>query len=246
MSDRRKEDGRKSRRRWLLALEIACIAVAVVCGVVIFLQASGYWTANNEFNEITETYGRDIDRLETDNPNCVGWVSVADTRIDYPVMYTPDDPEYYLHRNFEGEYSSSGTPFLGKGCVPDGNSIIIYGHHMNDGSMFASLIDFDDPQFGLSHSIEYKTVDGVSTYLPFACFYEDLTTRACFRFWDYVGELDEQRYNEFVSAVKAKSLYDFGREATYDEDLLMMSTCSYNTQDERFVVVAVKVNQQGS
>lgn len=49
-------------------------------------------------------------------------------------MYTPDDPEYYLHRNFEGEYSSAGTPFLGKGCLLDGNSSIIYGHNMNDGA----------------------------------------------------------------------------------------------------------------
>ncbi len=66
------------------------------------MQVSKYWTANNEFNAIIEEYDRNPNALVTDNPNCVGWVSVADTRIDYPVMYTPNDPEYYLHRNFEG------------------------------------------------------------------------------------------------------------------------------------------------
>lgn len=231
---------RKGRRRTLLIIEIACILVVIVCGVLIFLQYSKYWTANQEFDAITEEYDRDIDRLETDNPNCVGWVTVPDTRIDYPVMYTPDDPEYYLHRNFEGRESASGTPFLGKGCIPDGNSSIIYGHHMNDGSMFATLEKFDDPQFGLSHTVQYKTIEGVSTYKLVACWYEDLTAPDPYRYWDQVGELDAQRFNDYVANIKRLSLYDTGVTPSYGDDLLALSTCSYGTSDERFVVVTVK------
>ena len=155
-----KHDGKPGKRRALLIVEIICVIVVIVCVALIFMQVSKYWTANNEFNAITEEYDRNPNALVTDNPNCVGWVSVADTRIDYPVMYTPNDPEYYLHRNFEGNESAAGTPFLGKGCLLDGNSAIIYGHNMNDGSMFASLRNFDNPEFGMNHVIEYNTIDG--------------------------------------------------------------------------------------
>lgn len=164
-----KHDGKPGKRRALLIVEIICVIVVIVCVALIFMQVSKYWTANNEFNAITEEYDRNPNALVTDNPNCVGWVSVTDTRIDYPVMYTPNDPEYYLHRNFEGNESAAGTPFLGKGCLLDGNSAIIYGHNMNDGSMFASLRNFDNPEFGMNHVIEYNTIEGQPDLAATSC-----------------------------------------------------------------------------
>ena len=207
------------------------------------MQVSKYWTANNEFNAITEEYDRNPNALVTDNPNCVGWVSVADTRIDYPVMYTPNDPEYYLHRNFEGNESAAGTPFLGKGCLLDGNSAIIYGHNMNDGSMFASLRNFDNPEFGMSHVIEYNTIEGATgfgSYQLLGCWYEDLTTPNPYRYWDQVGELTEQQFNDYVANIKQLSMYETGVNATYGDDLLALSTCSYGTADATENVVGVK------
>lgn len=228
-----------ARRRALLAVEVVCVIVACVCAAFLIKALYEYWSADNDFKGITQTYERDIDRLETDNPNCVGWVSVKDTRIDYPVMYTPDDPEFYLHRNFEGEYSASGTPFLGEGSLPDGNSIIVYAHHMNDGSMFAELLKFDEPEFGLSHTIEYKTREGVKSYKPIACWYEDLSSGGYYRYWDQVGHLDEQQFNDYVAAAKGMSLYDLGTGASYGKKLITLSTCSYGTSEQRFVVLAV-------
>lgn len=239
MAKHTKKSSKKKRRR-LLVIEIACVIIAIVCAGLIVMQMSHYWTDDNEFQELTQDSGRDIERLETDNPNCVGWIRIDGTRVDYPVMYTPDDPEYYLHRNFEGEESFAGTPFLGKGSNPDGNSLIIYGHNMKDGSMFASLLDYADPDFGMSHPIEYKTIDGVGTYLPISCFYCDLTSPNPYRYWDQVGTLDKQRFNDYVAAVKGMSLYSTGVGAAYGDELITLSTCSYGTDDQRFVVVAVK------
>jgi sortase B len=229
----------KAKRRALLVIEIVCIIIAVVCGVFLIQDLSRYWIADNEFKEITQEYNRDVDRLVTDNPDCVGWIKVEDTRIDYPVMYTPNDPEYYLHRNFEGDYSSSGTPFLGEGSIPTGNSLIAYGHHMNDGSMFAELEKFDDAEFGLGHTIEYKTSTGVASYKPIACWYEDLTVADCYHYWEQVGNLDAKRFNDYVANAKARSLYGTGASATYGDKLITLSTCSYGTAEQRFVVVAV-------
>ncbi len=238
-----KHDGKPGKRRALLIVEIICVIVVIACVALIFMQVSKYWTANNEFNAITEEYDRNPNALVTDNPNCVGWVSVADTRIDYPVMYTPNDPEYYLHRNFEGTESAAGTPFLGKGCLLDGNSAIIYGHNMNDGSMFASLRNFDNPEFGMSHVIEYNTIEGATgfgSYQLLGCWYEDLTTPNPYRYWDQVGELTEQQFSDYVANIKQLSMYETGVSATYGDDLLALSTCSYGTADERFIVVGVK------
>lgn len=230
------------KRRLLLIAEILCVVVVLVCAFLIYQQASKYWVANQEFESITEEYQRDVDKLETDNPNCVGWVYVADTRIDYPVMYTPSDPEYYLHRNFEGAYSSAGTPFLGKGCLVDGNSSIIYGHHMNDGSMFATLTKFDDPNFGLTHTVEYKSIVNAGTYKLLACWYEDLTSPNPYRYWDQVGELTEEQFNDYVANVKRLAMYETGVTAEYGDELLALSTCSYGTADERFIVLTVKTD----
>lgn len=78
--------------------------------------------------------------LHEENPDCIGWLTIDGTRIDYPVMYRPGDKNYYLHRDFNGEYSANGCLFLAEECVPgDSDNLIIYGHHMNSGKMFADL-----------------------------------------------------------------------------------------------------------
>ena len=78
-------------------------------------------------------------QLYAENPDLFGWVQIEDTELSYPVMYTPDDPEYYLRRAFDGSDSVSGVPFLDGDCPVDGGNYIIYGHHMNAGTMFALL-----------------------------------------------------------------------------------------------------------
>ena len=140
----------KRRSRVLLAIEIVCLVVVAICAVILVREIGSYVADDNDFKAVTESTGRDISALRAQNADCIGWVSVDDTRIDYPVMYTPQDPEYYLHRNFEKKDSRAGTPFLGAGSNPDDqrtNSQIIYAHHMRDGSMFGELEKFNDAEF---------------------------------------------------------------------------------------------------
>ena len=65
-------------------------------------------------------------------------------KIAYPVMHTPSNPQKYLNKNFYGEYSYSGTPFLDSRCSADSTNLIIYGHHMNNGTMFADLCNYTE------------------------------------------------------------------------------------------------------
>ena len=80
---------------------------------------------------------RNIPKLIAANTDCIGWLSIDGTNISYPVMHTPHDPQKYLRRNFYGEYSQSGVPFLDGRCDFQSTNLIIYGHNMKNGTMFS-------------------------------------------------------------------------------------------------------------
>ena len=73
----------------------------------------------------------DLAALAAENPDCVGWLTIPDTGIDYPVMHTPEDPEHYLRRDFYGSSANGGTPFLdGRNLAETENqNLIVYGHN---------------------------------------------------------------------------------------------------------------------
>ena len=81
------------------------------------------------------------------NGDCIGWLSIDGTSISYPVMYTPSEPQKYLRRSFYGQYSQSGVPFLDSRCSMNGGNLIIYGHNMKNGTMFAPLLSYAEEAF---------------------------------------------------------------------------------------------------
>lgn len=94
----------------------------------------------------------DFEALLAVNPDIQGWLYCADTPIDYPVLYSEDN-DTYLRRDYEGNYSNAGSIFieaLNQPGFADSNTII-YGHNMQDGSMFAVLKDWADPAFAGAH-----------------------------------------------------------------------------------------------
>ena len=103
-----KSKGSGSLISWILIV----ICAIVFCGSAahLLLYAKDKLDSEKEFKEIRES-ARDLSDLYAQNNDLVGWIQIKDTKIDYPVMQTPDDPEFYLHRDFKGEYSASGTPF---------------------------------------------------------------------------------------------------------------------------------------
>lgn len=84
----------------------------------------------------TPTPERNYQPLVQENNHLAAWLMIENTEVNYPVMYTPDAPEYYLRKAFDGSYALSGSLFIGADCIPDGSNIIIYGHNMKDSSMF--------------------------------------------------------------------------------------------------------------
>ena len=102
------------------------------------------------------------EQLNDKNSDCVGWITIENTTIDYPIMYTPLDEKYYLRRNFEKEESKSGVPFISENCSLDSENLIIYGHNMSNGTMFAPLLYYDNSNYFKNYShinleLEYQS-----------------------------------------------------------------------------------------
>ncbi len=178
--------------------------------------------------------------LKEMNPDFAGWLAIAGTKVDYPVMHTPDDQQYYIHRDFYGKESVSGTPFMGDRCDPDSQSIIIYGHNMKNGSMFGSLDQYEREEYWQEHPVmEFRTVKEDREYDIAAVFrtriYRD--DEEGFRYYQYVGDLTEEQFEEFRTQTAAQALYDTGISLEPEDELLILSTCAYHVRDGRFVVV---------
>lgn len=132
---------RKIAERIVLAVAIVCIGGAVLLAISNMLAEKGY-------DELAELYGPSSgssasgedgsdsgtvgwDSLQSSNPDCVAWLSVDGTHIDYPVMQSSEaDPEFYLHHDFWGSYDSAGTPYLDSRADADGSHMLVYGHHL--------------------------------------------------------------------------------------------------------------------
>lgn len=159
-------------------------------------------------------------------PDCIGWVTIEDTRVNYPVMQRPDSPEYYLRRNFYGEYSPNGTPFLDAACSLQrpGDALYIYGHHTKTGMMFTDLLEYRQPEFLAAHpTVLLETADGVGEYQIFAVCeissgYDELGL------YDMVDLADSAAYEEFVTTFCDVALYDTG--VIPEGRILVLITCT--------------------
>ena len=179
------------------------------------------------------------------NPEFFGWLTIEAVELDYPVMYSPTRPEYYLNRDYYGAYSGSGIPFVDGHCPEEGNYYLIYGHHMQNKTMFGQLPKYADESFCAEHPlIRFDTVYEQREYVVMAAFLSriyDREERWVFRYYEYFDLSDEAIFNEYVQQVKAAALYDTGIDAVFGDELLVLSTCNYHTAEGRFVVVAKRV-----
>ena len=177
------------------------------------------------------------------NPDMVGWIKINDTVINYPVMQTKKIPDYYLNHDFYKNESVYGCPYVQANCdvkTPSDN-VIIYAHHMNDGSMFANLELFRSKDFWKSHKqVRFDTLDRKATYDILAVFAVpvDETDKNSFKYYEFVNAYDPQHFSDFVSRCKELSFYDTGVTAKYGDKLLTLSTCEYTHNNGRLVVVA--------
>ncbi len=180
------------------------------------------------------------------NGDMAGWISIEGTKISYPVMHTPGNPDYYLDHSFEKEYSAYGVPFAAGHCSPllPSDNIIIYGHHMRNGTMFSGLEDYEDKDFYERHkTICFDTLAETGKYEVMAVFKTTVYDQEGFRFYLFANAETGEEFKEYVEKCKELSLYDTGVGAEYGDKLVTLSTCEYSHKNGRFVVVAKRIGK---
>lgn len=153
----------KTRKISLAVFSVLLSVVLILSGAMIWKELSSQQKEKDDFDTLAELVElppaepidetasstdethekaevlRDLSELFTQNGDCIGWLCIPDTEINYPVMHTPKNPQKYLRRNFYGEYSQSGVPFLDYRCDLQSDCLIIYGHNMKTARCFPSF-----------------------------------------------------------------------------------------------------------
>ena len=181
------------------------------------------------------------------NKDLIGWIHIDGTNIDYPVMYTPDEPEFYLRRNFNKQYSFSGTVFVdGRSSFePLSDNIILYGHNMKNETMFSELVNYKNLEFYKKHNIIcFDTIYEEHEYEIISVFYSQVYLKSSdvFKYYNFINSSSKSEYDEYIENIKSLSIHPIENTATYPDKLLTLSTCSYHMENGRFVVVAKRIN----
>lgn len=218
------------------------------------IQKIAHGTEENTGNNKKPDTGDTIDwkKLKEINEEIVGWIQLDNTQIDYPVLYHKGDDrtyQYYLSHNYKGDYDSFGSIFLDYRCTKgtDSKNIVMHGHHIQDGSMFGDLLKYggttgDLDFYKKSPIIEFDTPEAQGTYKIISVFKTN-TLSSQGEFFNYmIGDFqNEKDFMNYVYNVRIRSLFNCPVDINEDDELITLSTCSYEFTNWRTVVVARKV-----
>ncbi len=183
--------------------------------------------------------------LYNKNKSLIGWIKIADTNIDYPVMQTSNN-DYYLDHNLNQEYDRNGSIFMDKDCdvLKPSTNLIIYGHHMQSGKMFGELDKYSKESYYKEHPIiEFDTIYEEAKWEIMYVFRSKIYTTddIVFKYYQFIDANSESEFYSNMNEMSKMSLYETGVTAEYGDELLTLSTCDYMEEDGRFVVVAKKI-----
>lgn len=187
--------------------------------------------------------------LHAQNPDMVGWLSIGLTPIDYPIMYRAGDNDYYLNRNFAGEYDPNGMLILDKRCNSYGDNVntLIHGHNMKSGLMFGGLRKFMDQGYAYDHRfINFDTLYKKETYEIIAVFLSSVDSENSedFKYYNYIRIDNERDFNRYINGIKDASVYQTDATAYFGDKLITLSTCDYAKNEGRLVIVGKQVENQ--
>ncbi len=241
-------------------------AVLLVCALV-FTGSVGYlgyhymqsYTNEKHYMQLEQIYEEKADKvagypkdyqnkfagLYAVNEDIAGWLDISGTSISYPVVQHEDN-EYYLNHDFYGNKIPHGTPFVDSAAdlEDESDNILIFGHNMTDGQMFAPLLQYQDIEFYKQHpTITFDSVYRDRDYKIISVFITNNNPEhgEIFPYHEFVDARSSKDTEEYIKDVMKRSLIITGVDVSADDKLLTLSTCSYEFDDARFVVVARKV-----
>lgn len=179
------------------------------------------------------------------NPDLVGWIRIDGTKLDNPVMQTPENPNYYLDHDFNGNSSAWGAVYAREECdinEPSDN-ITLYGHNMLDGSMFAVAHDYINKETWENNPlIFFDTLYEYHVYKIFAVFRTSANIGEGFTYHNMIDAENKEDFDKFVATCKELSYYDTGITPQFGDKIICLSTCEYTLPNGRLVLAAVRIS----
>ena len=190
----------------------------------------------DEADEYVKTLSAiDLEALQKKNPDVVGWILIPGTQVDFPLLQGEDN-EYYLKRTWDGERNNMGSIFLETENSPDFTDFntIVYGHNMNDGSMFAEIKQYIDQDYAAQHPYVYiRSGEGVFRYEVFAAYEAGVESAT----YGLSFNQEKTRINFLAEAEKQSEIH-MGIEPALTDRILTLSTCTGTGYSSRWVVQA--------
>lgn len=196
--------------------------------------------SDEQENTTVTKYEIDFKKLKEKNSDCVAWIKVNNTQIEYPIVKT-DNNEFYLTHNLEKKSNKAGWLFMDYENKLDGTdkNIIVYGHNMKDDSMFGSLANTLKEEWYNNEENQYITFITENEYSKYQVFSvyeiesEDYYIQTNFKSGEFA---------KFVKKLKQRSKKDFWIDVTENDQILTLSTCSNNNK-YRVVLHAKKITE---
>ncbi len=187
------------------------------------------------------------EKLYEQNKNLIGWVKIEGTNIDYPVMKSLNgNGQFYLDHDIYGNEDRNGTIFMDDLCdiIKPTENYIIYGHNMKSGQMFGDLKKYKSESFCKDHMIvRFDTIYETGSYQVMMAFQSHVFEEnvIAFKYYQFIDPASEKEFNSGINDMRAQALYDTGVKVEYGDNLLLLSTCDYDEENGRFVVVCKKL-----
>ena len=206
---------------------------------------NGKWEADKEEAEPRLSNGMlaSFENIVSQNNDVVGWITIPGTQIDYPVVQTKNN-SFYLNHNINKDENASGCPFMDYRDVVGMDTLspctLIYGHHRRNGTMFATLKNYNDLDFFKQNPVmRFDTVYNRYEWVIFANFRATASSATGVPF-NYIRTQfkDDEAYAQFIEDIRVRSLIDVPVEVTTDDHILLLSTCSYEKANWRMIIAA--------
>lgn len=182
------------------------------------------------------------------NEDTAGWLTIPNTTINNPVFWTPEEQNYYLRRDADGNSNKLGSLYFSAGSTlqPQAKVMVVYGHNMEDNDeMFGQLLKFkkldflkENPTFTLDTKYrrgEWKIIAVCRASIADA-------DRGSFDYYNTDYE-DEESFDAFIRNARTRSLFHIDDDVNYSDSLVVFSTCEYSFWGDRFVIVARKLRE---
>lgn len=191
-------------------------------------------TAENDTSPFCPDSLINLDVLRTINSDAIGWIRIPETNIDYPILQAEDN-ERYLRRTITGESNKAGCIFVdcrSENAFQEANTIV-YGHNLLNGKMFSNLMKYEEQEWYQDHPFIYiQTSDGVRIYEIYSC-YQTHDSSSTYTFGLETGT---EAFQKYLDETTEQSLYITGIEPDSSDRIVTLSTCTNESDEERFVV----------